>query len=110
LSAELAKTFLTRPRADWLQRLQAEDVPHAPVLTAGEVFDDPQVRHLGSLRRLEHPREGEMWVVNPPVWLDGERPGAMQPPPVLGEHSDEVLAELGLGAAEIAQLRKDKVV
>jgi crotonobetainyl-CoA:carnitine CoA-transferase CaiB-like acyl-CoA transferase len=110
LAAELAKTFLTRPRAEWLKRLEVEDVPHAPVLTAGEVFDDPQVRHLGSLQRLEHPKEGEMWVVNSPVWFDGERPAAMQPPPVLGEHSDDVLAELGLAADEIAALRNDKVV
>ena len=110
LSTELGKTFLTRPRAEWLQRLEAEDVPHAPVLTAGEVFDDPQVRHLGSLHRLEHPQEGDMWVVNPPVWFDGARPGAMKPPPVLGEHSDEVLAELGLAAEEIAALRNDKIV
>jgi crotonobetainyl-CoA:carnitine CoA-transferase CaiB-like acyl-CoA transferase len=110
LAAELAKTFLTRPRAEWLARLETEDVPHAPVLTAGEVFDDPQVRHLGSLRRLDHPKEGEMWVVNSPVWFDGARPAAMQPPPVLGEHSDDVLAELGLAADEIAALRNDKVV
>jgi crotonobetainyl-CoA:carnitine CoA-transferase CaiB-like acyl-CoA transferase len=110
LSAELATTFLTRPRAEWLARLEAEDVPHAPVLTAAEVFDDPQVRHLGSFHRLEHPQEGDMWVVNPPVFFDGERPGAMTPPPVLGEHTDEVLAELGLAAEEIATLRKHKVV
>ena len=110
LAAELAKTFLTRPRAEWLTSLEAEDVPHAPVLTAREVFDDPQVRHLGSLRRLDHPKEGEMWVVNSPVWFDGERPAAMEPPPVLGEHSDDVLAELGLAADEIAALRSDKVV
>jgi crotonobetainyl-CoA:carnitine CoA-transferase CaiB-like acyl-CoA transferase len=110
LAAELAQTFLTRPRAEWLQRLAAEDVPHAPVLNPGEVFDDPQVRHLGSFRRLEHPQEGEMWVVNPPLLFDGERPGAMTPPPTLGEHTDEVLGELGLAAGEIAALRADKVI
>jgi crotonobetainyl-CoA:carnitine CoA-transferase CaiB-like acyl-CoA transferase len=110
LAAELAQTFLTRPRAEWLQRLAAEDVPHAPVLSPGEVFDDPQVRHLGSFRRLEHRQEGEMWIVNPPVLFDGERPGAMTPPPVLGEHTDGVLGELGLAAEAIADLRRDKVI
>ncbi len=110
LRDELAKTFLTRPRAEWEQRLQAEDVPYAPVLEPGEVFDDPQVRHLGTFYAVAHPTEGEVCGVNPPVFLDGARPGAIAPPPTLGEHTDAVLQELGLTPQEIAELRAGKVV
>ena len=110
LTQELAKTFATRPRAEWAVRLEKEDVPYAPVLKAEEVFDDPQVLHLGMFRRLEHPQEGEVWVVNTPVSFDGERPVPMSAPPVLGEGTDEVLRELGLNAEDIATLRRDKVI
>jgi crotonobetainyl-CoA:carnitine CoA-transferase CaiB-like acyl-CoA transferase len=110
LRDELAKTFLTRPRAEWEQRLEAEDVPYAPVLSPGEVFDDPQVRHLGSFYAVAHPTEGEVCGVNPPVFLGGARPGTIAPPPTLGEHTDAVLQELGLSAQEIAELRAQKVV
>jgi crotonobetainyl-CoA:carnitine CoA-transferase CaiB-like acyl-CoA transferase len=110
LRDELAKTFLTRPRAEWEQRLQAEDVPYAPVLGPPEVFDDPQVRHLGTFYAVAHPTEGEVCGVNPPVFFDGARPGAIAPPPTLGEHTDAVLQELGLSPQEIAELRAGKVV
>src|SRR5262249_24047295 len=110
LGRALATTFATRPRAEWAARLEHEDVPYAPVLTPGEVFDDPQVRHRGTFCQLEHPQEGEVWVVNSPVSFDGRRPGPLAPPPVLGEHTDLVLSQLGLSADEITKLRNDKVI
>jgi len=110
LRAELGRTFVTRPRADWTQRLEAEDVPYAPVHNVSEVVDDDQVRHLGTFYQVQHPTEGEVWGVQPPVFIDRERPGPMSPPPVLGEHSEEILAELGLGRAQIAELKAAKVV
>jgi len=110
LAAALADAFAARSRAEWEQRLAAQDVPYAPVLQPGEVFDDPQVRHLGSFARLQHPREGEIFVVSPPVLFDRQRPGEMRAPPVLGEHTDEVLQELGLDGDAIARLKSDKVI
>jgi crotonobetainyl-CoA:carnitine CoA-transferase CaiB-like acyl-CoA transferase len=110
LRAELGRTFATRPRAEWTQRLEAEDVPYAPVHNVSEVIDDAQVRHLETFYQVQHPTEGEVWGVNPPVFIDRERPGPMKPPPVLGEHSEEILAELGLGHAQIAELKAAKVV
>jgi crotonobetainyl-CoA:carnitine CoA-transferase CaiB-like acyl-CoA transferase len=112
LRDELAGTFLSRPRQEWERRLQAEDVPYAPVLGPGEVFDDPQVRHLESFYAVEHPREGEVCGVNPPVWFDGARPGGgtIAPPPTLGEHTEAVLGELGFSGADIAALRSAKVI
>ena len=68
-----------------------------------EVFDDPQVRHLKSFMDLEHPSEGTVRAVRNPVWIDGTREALPQvAPPVLGEHTDEVLAELGLPATSAA--------
>lgn len=110
LWAELGTTFATRPRGEWAQRLEAEDVPYAPVLNVDEVLVDPQVQHLGTFYRVRHPTEGEVLGVYPPLRFDGERPADMTAPPTLGEHTDAVLSELGLAPTEIEQLRTRKVV
>jgi formyl-CoA transferase len=110
LRADLAKTFATRPRAEWTQRLESQDVPYAPVHNVSEVIDDEQVRHLGTFYQAKHPQEGEIWGVNPPVFVDGKRPGPMHPPPVLGEHTEQILGELGLDREQIAELKAAKVV
>ena len=110
LWVELGKTFATRPRDEWAARLEAQDVPFAPVLNVDEVPDDPQVKHLGTFYRVTHPTEGEVPGAFPPLLVDGERPGAIAPPPTLGEHTDDILAELGFDAAQAAELKAKKVV
>jgi formyl-CoA transferase len=110
LKAELAKTFATRPRADWMQRLEAADVPHATVNDIAEVHDDPQVKHLGTFYTACHPSEGEVLGVQPPLHINGERPGRMMAPPVVGEHSEQILTELGRSADQIRVLKDTKVI
>ncbi|ESR25355.1 L-carnitine dehydratase/bile acid-inducible protein F [Lutibaculum baratangense AMV1] len=95
LSREAGTVFQTRPLAEWEARLSRSDVPFAPVYKVPEVFDDPQVRHLGTFMDLDHPTEGRVRAIRNPVWVDGSREGhRMSPPPALGEHSEAVLAEL----------------
>jgi len=92
----LAAEFRKRPRAEWLRRLEVRDVPHAPVYTFREVFEDPQAVHLGLKLDLEHPIEGPVATVAPPVRFSATPWGKLAAPPTLGEHTDEVLRELGL--------------
>jgi formyl-CoA transferase len=109
LTRVLGDIVVTRPRAEWMTRLEAADVPFAPVQTIPDVIDDPQVRHLHTFYEEEHPTEGKNLGIYRPVLIDGQR-DAVQPAPTLGEHTDAVLAELGYGGDEIARLRKASVI
>ena len=95
LTKLLGEIIATKPRAHWMAALEANDVPFAPVHTIAEVHDDPQVRHMQTFYKQQHPTEGEITAIHRPVLIDGEREGATLPPPSLGEHTDAVLAELG---------------
>ena len=109
LRDELARSFAARPRAEWAQRLEAQDVPYAPVHNVEEVIEDPQVKHLETFYQVRHPVEGEVFGVFPPVRFDGERPGPIAPPPTHGEHNEEILAELGFDPPQRAELKAGKV-
>jgi formyl-CoA transferase len=94
LEAELASVFSERPRIEWMTRLEAADIPFAPVQEVREVLDDPQVRHLGTFYEEVHPTEGALKLSHRPVWIDANRRISARPPPALGEHTEEVLAGL----------------
>src|SRR5262249_28650149 len=107
LAAELQVIFGKRPRQHWLDLLTEHDVPHAPVSTVDEVCVDPQVVHNGIFRTMNHPTQGEVANIASPVLYDGERHAGELPPPMLGEHNEAVLKELGYDAAAIEGLRRD---
>ena len=110
LTGLLQSIFNGGRREEWLQRLQAHDVPCAPLNTLGEVFDDPQVREYGFPIEVEHPRMGKMRLVGSGVDLSRTPPGIKMPPPTLGEHTGEVLSALGYSQDAITKLKDLGVV
>lgn len=94
LGEELSKVFAARPQEEWGALLDQNDVPFAPVLDIEEVMSDPQIQELGTFYQVNHPTEGEVWGIHPPLLFDGERLGRVSPPPTLGEHTKEVIDEL----------------
>jgi formyl-CoA transferase len=97
LNQEVARTFRTRSRAAWCERLTRSDVPFAPVNTIPEVMDDPQVRQAGTFYETGHPQHGRIVGIHRPVTIDGERGPTTRPAPVLGEHDAAIRAEFRLG-------------
>ena len=95
---------------EWIDLLNKAGVPCGPIYNMDEVFADEQVRHLKMAAPVHHPRLGDLEVVNQAVELSRTPSGIRYPTPDKGEHTDEVLGELGYDAAKIAELRKQKVV
>ena len=110
LTGVLQGIFAARTLAHWCERLSANDVPHAPVKTPDEVYADPQVRHNGIFTTLHHPTEGDVQNAQRPVLYDGERQAGGLAPPTLGEHSEEVLRELGFDAADVESMIRGGVI
>ncbi|HLI27124.1 MAG TPA: CaiB/BaiF CoA-transferase family protein [Chloroflexota bacterium] len=108
LHAELSPVFRTRPRADWLARLAAADIPCAPVYTLDEVFADPQVRHLGLAVPLPSSGTEHQRTVAPAVALADLPPP--RPAPALGEHTIDTLRAIGYAAAQLEALRGEGVI
>jgi crotonobetainyl-CoA:carnitine CoA-transferase CaiB-like acyl-CoA transferase len=110
LSQELETIFAMGNREDWLRRLQEKDVPAAPLNTLDEVFEDPQVKTYGFPNEVEHPKMGKVKMVGNAVDLSRTPPRIDLPPPVLGEHTDEVLQSLGYDASAILSLRSSGAI
>jgi crotonobetainyl-CoA:carnitine CoA-transferase CaiB-like acyl-CoA transferase len=105
-----AEVLATGTSAEWLARLGAEDVPCAPVLRREDLLSDPQIMANGLIVESEHPHAGRMRQARPAARFEKTPAGFRQPAPLLGEHTDEILKELGLSGAELAELRASGVV
>ncbi len=109
-NAELEKATVTKSSAEWVEILNKAGVPCGPILNVKEVFEDEQIRHLKLATKIRHPRLGEQEVQNLPVTLS-RTPGAVRTAsPDLGEHTDQILGELGYSKEDIAALHRDGAV
>ena len=110
LERMLQDVFRAGAREEWLKRLRERDVPCAPLNTLDEVFKDPQVREYGFPIEVEHPVMGKMQLVGSGVDLSRTPPGIRLPPPMLGEHTEQILGDLGYDGQALAQLREKGVI
>ncbi|MFZ0882790.1 MAG: CoA transferase [Candidatus Acidiferrales bacterium] len=107
----LEKQLRSRTSAEWIRELDREGIPAGPINALDAVFQDPQIAARGLLVDFFGPRERSARVVANPIKFSRTQTSHRIPPPALGEHTDEVLAEtLDLGTEEVLQLRKKNVI
>ncbi len=111
LVPQLTEIMKTRAKADWLQALEAAKVPCGAINNLAEVFDDPQVRARGMVTHWQHPLKQDLKLVASPLKLEKTPVRTELPPPLLGQHTDEVLGRLlGYTPQRIAALRAQGIV
>ncbi len=106
----LRAAFAKKPRDYWLARLDEQSIPNAPINTIHEVFDNPQIKHLGIPKQIAHPQMGVSNLVGSPINMSGTPPKFFRPAPLLGENTEEVLSKLGYDSNAVKELRASGVI
>ena len=111
LTRLLQEIFALRRTREWLELLEAAGVPNGPINNVAQVFEEPQVRARGVRVELDHPVAGKLPTVASPMRFSGTPVEHRLAPPLLGEHTEEILRErLGRSVAQIAALRAEGVI
>jgi crotonobetainyl-CoA:carnitine CoA-transferase CaiB-like acyl-CoA transferase len=110
LIPRITRALAARGCAEWAGRLNAAGVPAGPVNTVPAALEQPQVAAREMVVELEHPVAGMLRMLGTPLKLSAQPASIRRPPPVLGQHTDEILAEAGYPAARIAELRQAGVI
>ena len=111
LNAIIQEILEQKSSGEWVDAFNAAGVPCGPIYAINEVFEDPQVRHLGMARDVASPTLGrDIALINQPIMMSRTPTAMASHPPDPGEQSDEILGELGLSAAEIDDLRVRRVI
>ena len=110
VSSSLKQLFLTKTRDEWFELLSQEDIPVGKVYSLDEVFTDPQVLHRQMIIEVEHPTEGKIKQVGIAIKLS-DTPGRIRNlPPLLGEHTEEILIGLDYNKQRINELRQEAII
>jgi crotonobetainyl-CoA:carnitine CoA-transferase CaiB-like acyl-CoA transferase len=110
LRAITEEALRTKSSAEWMAAFDAAGVPAGPIYAVDEVFADPQVQHLGITAPVHHPTLGDIRLVGQPVELSRTPPGVATPTPEPGEHTAEILTELGYDETGVARLKAAQIV
>ncbi len=111
IDGAIAQALAADTADNWLAKLKAAGVPCGRINSVAEALADPQTQAREMIATVEHPTVGDLKLVGPPYKFSGTPAAVRRPPPMLGEHTDEILREeLGLDTAAIAALRRDKVI
>ena len=105
VNAAVVEVTRTRPSEWWIETLEEAGIPCGPVNNIAEVFADPQVQHLGMAMPIRHRKRGDTRIVASPLNIEGLDTGVYRDVPGLGEHGAEILAEAGLSAEQIQDLK-----
>jgi formyl-CoA transferase len=110
LEQELERTLQAAPVDHWVERIIAAGVPSGPILNYEQVLEDPHTIAREMVIEIDHPRAGRIKSLGSPVKLSKSPLGTPRPAPLLGEHTDQALTELGIEPDRVAELRERGVV
>ena len=94
----------------WVELLNKNGVPSGPIYSIDEAFEDPQVKHLEMAKTVSGHARGDMELVGQPIRMSRTPSGMALPPPDYGEHTEEILQEIGLSGEEISKLREEDII
>lgn len=111
LKAILDAIFKDKSNSEWSEVFKSANFPFGPVNSIQQVFDDPHIRDIELVKQLDHPHAGSVKVVGPPVSFSDSLNTARTAPPILGQHTDEVMRDvLNYDNDKIAELRQKKII